>query len=253
MPEKKNGAHGAIDHIDVRHSRESGNPGEDWIPGQARNDKLHKTYVVVYNYEEVRRTTWIFRIQRETFEASRTTSAGPFGVFLNVSALSLSSTRPNFVEASLHYPFVWCVRIFLVYVFGNRLYLPAKLSEARKLLFIVRLKLFCPSIALRFGQVVDRYPFFFEYLQSLSGSSVTMTLAIQSAARAGFLLQYLLDVWWHFFPHIKIDAISCRGRDAKKAVKYLQTLERKDHASMRALDGCVYCFLLQCLVVSKKT
>jgi hypothetical protein len=38
-----------INHINVRHSRESGNPGQHWIPGQARNDKLHKTYVVVYS------------------------------------------------------------------------------------------------------------------------------------------------------------------------------------------------------------
>jgi len=26
----------------------SRNPGKHWIPGQARNDKLHKTYVVMY-------------------------------------------------------------------------------------------------------------------------------------------------------------------------------------------------------------
>ena len=32
-----------------RHSRESGNPEMHWIPGQARNDKLHKIYVVMYN------------------------------------------------------------------------------------------------------------------------------------------------------------------------------------------------------------
>jgi hypothetical protein len=33
-----------------RHSRESGNPEKYWIPGQARNDKLDKTYVVTYSY-----------------------------------------------------------------------------------------------------------------------------------------------------------------------------------------------------------
>ncbi len=37
-----------INRINVRHSRESGNPGQHWIPGQARNDKLNKTYVVAY-------------------------------------------------------------------------------------------------------------------------------------------------------------------------------------------------------------
>ena len=31
-----------------RHSRESGNPGKNWIPGQARNDKHDKSYVVTY-------------------------------------------------------------------------------------------------------------------------------------------------------------------------------------------------------------
>jgi hypothetical protein len=27
----------------------SGNPGKHWIPGQARNDKLDRTYIVVYS------------------------------------------------------------------------------------------------------------------------------------------------------------------------------------------------------------
>jgi hypothetical protein len=31
-----------------RHSRESGNPGENWIPGQARNDKGDNINVVRY-------------------------------------------------------------------------------------------------------------------------------------------------------------------------------------------------------------
>lgn len=31
------------------YSRESGNPERNWIPGQARNDKLPETYVVMYN------------------------------------------------------------------------------------------------------------------------------------------------------------------------------------------------------------
>jgi hypothetical protein len=30
-----------------RHSRESGNPGKNWIPGQARNDKPDNIYVVM--------------------------------------------------------------------------------------------------------------------------------------------------------------------------------------------------------------
>jgi hypothetical protein len=46
---KKHSIYSVINHINVRHSRESGDPGQHWIPGQARNDKLHKTYVVVYN------------------------------------------------------------------------------------------------------------------------------------------------------------------------------------------------------------
>ena len=31
-----------------RHSCESRNPGKHWIPGQARNDKLHETYAAEY-------------------------------------------------------------------------------------------------------------------------------------------------------------------------------------------------------------
>jgi hypothetical protein len=31
------------------HSCESRNPGKHWISGQARNDKLHGTYAVMYN------------------------------------------------------------------------------------------------------------------------------------------------------------------------------------------------------------
>ena len=36
------------------HSREGGNPEETWIPGQTRNDKLHKTDVVMYNKKKGR-------------------------------------------------------------------------------------------------------------------------------------------------------------------------------------------------------
>jgi len=38
-----------INRVQRRHSRESGNPEQRWIPGQARNDKLYRTYVVMYN------------------------------------------------------------------------------------------------------------------------------------------------------------------------------------------------------------
>ncbi len=40
--------HSVINLNRARHSRESGNSGKHWIPGQARNDKLHKIYVVMY-------------------------------------------------------------------------------------------------------------------------------------------------------------------------------------------------------------
>ena len=40
--------HSDINHIKGRHSCESRNPEKHWIPGQARNDKLYKTYVVMY-------------------------------------------------------------------------------------------------------------------------------------------------------------------------------------------------------------
>ena len=40
--------HSDINRIKGRHSRESGNPEKHWIPGQARNDKLHNTYMVIY-------------------------------------------------------------------------------------------------------------------------------------------------------------------------------------------------------------
>jgi UDP-N-acetylglucosamine 2-epimerase len=55
--------HSDINHNEARHSRESGNPDvvptkagnqeeqKHWIPGQARNDKLPKTYVVMYSKE----------------------------------------------------------------------------------------------------------------------------------------------------------------------------------------------------------
>src|SRR4030042_4473873 len=37
-----------INHGKARHSPESGNPEENWIPGQARNDKPENTYVAVH-------------------------------------------------------------------------------------------------------------------------------------------------------------------------------------------------------------
>ncbi len=40
--------HDDINEHKASHSRESGNPEMRWIPGQARNDKLLSTYVVVY-------------------------------------------------------------------------------------------------------------------------------------------------------------------------------------------------------------
>jgi hypothetical protein len=36
-----------------RHSRESENPGKNWIPGQARNDKPDNIYVVMHNLEMI--------------------------------------------------------------------------------------------------------------------------------------------------------------------------------------------------------
>jgi hypothetical protein len=42
--------HSVINHNRGRHSRESGNPGKHWIPGQARNDKPAKIYVVMYKF-----------------------------------------------------------------------------------------------------------------------------------------------------------------------------------------------------------
>jgi hypothetical protein len=47
--------HSFTNHNKARHSRESGNPESYWIPlyqvrgrlSQARNDKLHKTYIIV--------------------------------------------------------------------------------------------------------------------------------------------------------------------------------------------------------------
>jgi len=38
--------HSVINHSRPRHSCESRNPEKTWIPGQARNDKLHKKCVV---------------------------------------------------------------------------------------------------------------------------------------------------------------------------------------------------------------
>jgi hypothetical protein len=43
--------HTDINRIKGRHSRESGNPEKHWIPGQARNDKLHNTYIAIYRNE----------------------------------------------------------------------------------------------------------------------------------------------------------------------------------------------------------
>jgi UDP-N-acetylglucosamine 2-epimerase (non-hydrolysing) len=43
--------HSDINHRKERHSRKSGNPERHWIPGQARNDELYKTYVVMYSKE----------------------------------------------------------------------------------------------------------------------------------------------------------------------------------------------------------
>jgi hypothetical protein len=43
--------HDDINRNRARHSRESGNPERHWIPGQARNDKRQKIYVVVYRIQ----------------------------------------------------------------------------------------------------------------------------------------------------------------------------------------------------------
>jgi len=43
--------HNVINNYRPRHSRESGNPERHWIPGQARNDEAHETYVVMYNVQ----------------------------------------------------------------------------------------------------------------------------------------------------------------------------------------------------------
>jgi len=40
--------HKDVNHRTFCHSRESGNPGRNWIPGQARNDEQDGTYVLVY-------------------------------------------------------------------------------------------------------------------------------------------------------------------------------------------------------------
>jgi hypothetical protein len=40
-----------INHNKARHSCECRNPGKHWIPGQARNDKPVKIYVVMYNFK----------------------------------------------------------------------------------------------------------------------------------------------------------------------------------------------------------
>jgi len=39
--------HNDISRSKGRHSRKSGNPEKNWIPGRARNDKPHKTYVIM--------------------------------------------------------------------------------------------------------------------------------------------------------------------------------------------------------------
>jgi hypothetical protein len=41
--------HSDINHSKGCHSCESRNPEKHWIPGQARNDRLQKTYVVMYS------------------------------------------------------------------------------------------------------------------------------------------------------------------------------------------------------------
>ena len=46
--------HSDINGRNKRHSRESGNPEKHWIPGQARNDKLHKIYIVMYNSSDIK-------------------------------------------------------------------------------------------------------------------------------------------------------------------------------------------------------
>ena len=38
-----------INRSNGRHSREGGNPEKNWIPGQARNDKLYNSCVIICN------------------------------------------------------------------------------------------------------------------------------------------------------------------------------------------------------------
>ena len=42
--------HSDVNRNQGRHSSESGNPEEHWIPGQARNDKPRGTHVIAYRF-----------------------------------------------------------------------------------------------------------------------------------------------------------------------------------------------------------
>jgi hypothetical protein len=48
LPWIQRAMHSDINPGKSRHSRESGNPGKNWIPGQARNDKRDNINVVMY-------------------------------------------------------------------------------------------------------------------------------------------------------------------------------------------------------------
>jgi hypothetical protein len=47
----ENAMDNVINHNKPRHSRESRSPDETWISGQAWNDKLRRTSVVVYSLD----------------------------------------------------------------------------------------------------------------------------------------------------------------------------------------------------------
>jgi len=66
--------HSDINRSNGRHSRESGNPEKHWIPGQARNDKLDKTYVVMYSKDSVE-STKVEAVKNEQLSVSYLTNS----------------------------------------------------------------------------------------------------------------------------------------------------------------------------------
>jgi len=83
--------------------REIGNPESHWIPGQARNDKLHRTYVVMYDWQNVFFAFATFLLHISHFN-STSSILSPQILLLQLKNSEFLSPRPHTCCLFLRFP-----------------------------------------------------------------------------------------------------------------------------------------------------